>query len=69
MIEKTPASRRCDLVFLQNGFLEDYLESKGLADNTQVRYYVPALNYQSVGCSVSALALTLTLALALTSRL
>ena len=38
MIEKTPASRRGDLVFLQNGFLEDYLESKGLADNTQVRH-------------------------------
>uniref|UniRef100_A0A7S2B9P5 Uncharacterized protein n=1 Tax=Florenciella parvula TaxID=236787 RepID=A0A7S2B9P5_9STRA len=27
------------MVFLQNGFLEDYLESKGLADNTQALIY------------------------------
>ena len=35
IIEKTPPSRREDLVFLQNGMLSPYLESKGLLMNTQ----------------------------------
>jgi len=35
VIDKTPMSRREDLVFLQNGYLETFLESKGLAANTQ----------------------------------
>ena len=35
IIEKTPLNRREDLVFLQNGMLSPYLESKGLLMNTQ----------------------------------
>lgn len=37
IVERTPPERREDLVFLQNGMLGDFLESKGLADNTQAR--------------------------------
>ena len=39
VIEKTPGHRRKDLVFLQNGMLETYLDSKGLAKNTQCLIY------------------------------
>ena len=35
IIEKTPVNRREDLVFLQNGILSPYLQSKGLLMNTQ----------------------------------
>lgn len=34
IIAKTPADRREDLVFLQNGMLSPYLEKKGLLTNT-----------------------------------
>jgi hypothetical protein len=34
IILKTPADRREDLVFLQNGMLTPYLEEKGLITNT-----------------------------------
>ena len=34
IILKTPADRREDLVFLQNGMLTPYLEKKGLITNT-----------------------------------
>lgn len=34
IIEKTPVSRREDLVFLQNGMLSPYLDKKGLIHNT-----------------------------------
>jgi hypothetical protein len=34
IIEKTPLTRREDLVFLQNGMLSPYLEKKGLLLNT-----------------------------------
>ena len=37
IIEKTPVNRREDLVFLQNGILSPYLQSKGLLANTQGR--------------------------------
>jgi len=37
IVDSTPADRREDLVFLQNGMLGGFLESKGLAENTQVR--------------------------------
>ena len=39
IIEKTPAERREDLVFLQNGMLAPYLKSKGLLQNTQGLIY------------------------------
>lgn len=37
VIEKTPANRRKDLVFMQNGWLGSFLEGYGLQDTTQVR--------------------------------
>jgi hypothetical protein len=40
IIEKCPENRRKDLVFMQNGYLDDFLESKGLLDNTQVLLYL-----------------------------
>ena len=39
IIEKCLAEKRENLVFLQNGILTDYLESKGLSDNTQALIY------------------------------
>eukprot|EP00850_Spirogloea_muscicola_P005361 SM000024S07823 [mRNA] locus=s24:779170:780915:+ [translate_table: standard] len=39
IVDATPQPRRPDLVFLQNGMLEPWLESKGLQDNTQVLVY------------------------------
>lgn len=39
VIDKTPMGRRKDLVFMQNGMLGPFLESRGLADNTQVLVY------------------------------
>eukprot|EP01041_Mallomonas_annulata_P006639 gene6639-13449_t len=39
IIKGTPVSRKKDLVFLQNGMLGAFLESKGLADNTQALVY------------------------------
>jgi len=44
IVEACPENRRKDLVFLQNGFLDNFLQDKGLMDNTQVLLYlsVPA---------------------------
>lgn len=44
IIDKCPENRRKDLVFLQNGYLDDFLEKKGLSQNSQVLLYlsVPA---------------------------
>ena len=39
IIEKTPKNKLEDLVFLQNGMLESYLDGKGLGDNTQALVY------------------------------
>lgn len=39
IVDATPPSRRDDLVFLQNGMLEPWLEKKGLAHVTQVLVY------------------------------
>ena len=39
IIDKTPEQRRSDLVFLQNGILEDFLVTKGLEKNTQGLIY------------------------------
>jgi hypothetical protein len=40
IIDKCPENRRKDLVFMQNGYLDDFLQSKGLLDNTQVLLYL-----------------------------
>ena len=40
IIDKCPDNRLKDLVFMQNGYLDAYLESKGLLDNTQVLLYL-----------------------------
>jgi hypothetical protein len=50
IIEDCPKNRLQDLVFLQNGYLDSYLESKGLSDNTQCLLYlsVPALGVDPV---------------------
>jgi hypothetical protein len=39
IVDATPASRREDLVFIQNGMLEPWLAGKGLKDATQVLVY------------------------------
>lgn len=39
IIEDCPKDRLCDLIFLQNGILTEYLKSKGLEDNTQGLVY------------------------------
>mmetsp|Transcript_5492 Transcript_5492/g.7601 ORF Transcript_5492/g.7601 Transcript_5492/m.7601 type:complete len:385 (-) Transcript_5492:237-1391(-) len=39
IIESTPLERREDLVFLQNGILTEFLETKGLSENTQALIY------------------------------
>ena len=50
IVERCPENRRKDLVFLQNGYLDNFLESKGLLDNTQVLLYlsVPAKGVEPV---------------------
>ena len=40
IVENCPEDRRADLVFLQNGYLDDFLQAKGLLDNTQVLLYL-----------------------------
>eukprot|EP00793_Prasinoderma_coloniale_P001070 PRCOL_00006061-RA len=40
IIESVPEGRREDLVFLQNGMLQPYLDAKGLGDNTQALIYM-----------------------------
>jgi hypothetical protein len=40
IVETCPEERRTDLVFLQNGYLDDFLQSKDLLDNTQVLLYL-----------------------------
>ena len=40
IVDECPENRRKDLVFMQNGYLDDFLESKGLLDNTQVLLYM-----------------------------
>ncbi|KAK9839627.1 hypothetical protein WJX81_001602 [Elliptochloris bilobata] len=39
VIEATPRKRRPDLVFIQNGMLQPFLDERGLSDNTQVLVY------------------------------
>jgi hypothetical protein len=40
IVDNCPENRRKDLVFMQNGYLDKFLESKGLLDNTQVLLYL-----------------------------
>lgn len=40
IVDACPENRRKDLVFLQNGYLDNFLESKGLIDNTQALLYL-----------------------------
>jgi hypothetical protein len=40
IVESCPENRRKDLVFMQNGYLDEFLESKGLLANTQVLLYL-----------------------------
>jgi hypothetical protein len=40
IIDACPPARRKDLVFMQNGYLDDFLSSKGLLDNTQILLYL-----------------------------
>jgi hypothetical protein len=44
IVTQCPENRKPDLVFLQNGYLDHFLQSHGLLDNTQVLLYlsVPA---------------------------
>lgn len=39
VIKNTPASRREDLVFMQNGMLQPFLDAEGLGKNTQTLIY------------------------------
>lgn len=50
IVDDCPISRRKDLVFLQNGYLDKFLESKGLLSNTQALLYfsVPAKGVEPV---------------------
>jgi hypothetical protein len=40
IVDSCPESRRKDLVFMQNGYLDNFLKSKDLLDNTQVLLYL-----------------------------
>ena len=40
IVEATPPHRREDLVFMQNGMLGKFLDSKGLSANTQILLYL-----------------------------
>lgn len=39
IVAETPQDRKSDLVFIQNGMLQPWLDAKGLGDNTQVLVY------------------------------
>lgn len=39
VVQNTPAERRQDLVFIQNGMLQPWLDKAGLGENTQVLVY------------------------------
>jgi ketopantoate reductase len=39
VVDATPENRRSDLVFIQNGMLQPWLDARGLGDNTQVLVY------------------------------
>ena len=40
IVDGCPENRKKDLVFMQNGYLDDFLSSKGLSENTQVLLYL-----------------------------
>lgn len=39
IVDASPADRRADLVFIQNGMLQPWLDKQGLGENTQVLVY------------------------------
>uniref|UniRef100_A0A0G4I1T6 Ketopantoate reductase C-terminal domain-containing protein n=1 Tax=Chromera velia CCMP2878 TaxID=1169474 RepID=A0A0G4I1T6_9ALVE len=39
VFDRTPESRRCDLVFLQNGYLDDFFSQKGLEGSSHALVY------------------------------
>ncbi|KAI8469450.1 MAG: hypothetical protein J3K34DRAFT_451932 [Monoraphidium minutum] len=39
IVDATPEARRQDLVFIQNGMLQPWLDKRGLSDNTQLLVY------------------------------
>ena len=40
IIDSTPENRKKDLMFLQNGYLDGFLEEKGLSSNSQCLLFV-----------------------------
>lgn len=50
IVDDCPTSRRKDLVFLQNGYLDNFLESKGLLSNSQALLFlaVPTMGAKPV---------------------
>ena len=50
IVEKCPPNRRKDLVFMQNGYLDNFLAAENLLSNTQVLLYlsVPKLGVEPV---------------------
>ncbi len=51
IVEATPAARREDLVFIQNGMLQPWLDAQGLGDNTQVSWAASDLTCTCFTCS------------------
>jgi len=50
IVETCPENRKKDLVFLQNGYLDNFLKSKNLLENTQVLLYlsVPSKGVEAI---------------------
>ncbi|GJQ09836.1 hypothetical protein GpartN1_g1627.t1 [Galdieria partita] len=44
IVERTPISRRPDLVFIQNGMIQTFLEERNLQNNTQALVYFAVAN-------------------------
>ena len=47
IVENCPEDRRKDLVFVQNGYLDNFLASKNLLDNTQVLLFVSVTSMEA----------------------
>ncbi len=47
IIENCPDNRKQDLMFLQNGYLDGFLEEKGLADNSQALLYLSVASMEA----------------------
>lgn len=44
IVDSTPENRRADLVFIQNGMIQTFLEDKNLSNNTQALIYFAVAN-------------------------